>query len=440
MDENKIKKHFFALKEKDEDYLSILNIVGDAKLVLIGESTHGTEEFYQIRADITKHLIKEKGFNAIAIEGDWPDTHNINKFVRNDNDVQTSDEALSGFKRFPTWMWRNNVVKQFIEWLKEYNLKFCTEDQVGFYGLDLYSLNSSIEIILRILEKIDPKALIAAKQRYSCFNPFKEDLSGYGYATSFGMVPSCQEEVILQLLEINENSFKYLEENLLSQDEVLYLIQNARLVKNAERYYRSMFQSKSLSWNLRDMHMAETLDNLYVHLNKATGQEAKIIVWAHNSHIGDARNTEHAEENQWNLGQLVKEKHGNKAILIGSLTYSGTVTAASAWDGIAERKKVRHALNNSYENFFHQLMPKNFVTIFRNNNEIKNLLPSHFLERAIGVIYKPETERFSHYFYANIYNQFDALIYLDKTNALIPLETNAIWHQGEVYETFPSGL
>jgi erythromycin esterase-like protein len=307
---------------------------------------------------------------------------------------------------------------------------------VGIYGLDLYSLNASIEIIISYLEKVDQEAAIRAKKRYACFEDFKEELDSYGFSTILGIRKSCEEAVIEQLNELNQNSDLYLNDNCLAEDEFFNIQQNAWLVKNAEQYYRSMFSTSS--WNMRDSHMAATLDKLANYLGKKLGRPAKIIVWAHNSHIGDARATESAQEGQLNIGQLTREKYGNKVALIGLLTYSGTVTAASVWDGATERKFVRPALSNSYEHLFHHMNIPDFFLNIRDHNQ--HYLDKGLLERAIGVIYAPETERLSHYFYANLAKQFDAVIYLDNTTALKPLETTAIWHRGEVYETFPSGF
>lgn len=247
-----IKEYFKLLEDKPDDYDSILEISQGIEHVLIGESTHGTHEFYQIRADITKRLILEKNFNAIAIEGDWPDVYNINRYVRGDRSIKSAIDALSGFKRFPTWMWRNDVMVNFIEWLYQHNSNLPVNNRVGVYGLDLYNLNASIEAIIKYLEKKDKNAAARAKQRYSCFKHFKDNLQNYGYATMFGMTKSCEEPVIEQLLEFNENTNHYMKENGLAADEFFDIKQNACLVKNAEKYYRSIFASNSSSWNIRD--------------------------------------------------------------------------------------------------------------------------------------------------------------------------------------------
>ncbi len=428
------------LEGKSSNYDALLDITKDASYVLIGESTHGTHEFYQIRIDITKRLILEYSFNAIAIEADWPDAYNINRYIKGDGSILDSVDALAGFRRFPTWMWRNKVVMEFIDWLKDYNSKVVELKKVGFYGLDLYGLNNSVKEINKYLEKTDPEAAEVAKQRYSCFDDFKKELQYYGYATTFGLTKSCEEVVSEQLIDLNKKFHRYLKENGSAADEFFYIEQNALLVKNAEKYYRSMFDSRDASWNVRDMHMAETLGNLAKYLTKKLHYNAKIIVWAHNSHVGDARATESGSHGQLNLGQLVREKYDRKSVLIGFLTYSGTVTAASAWDDIAERRMIRPAIYNSYEYFLHNIGISDFFIIFRDMEEMASIIDNNLLERAIGVIYAPQTERTSHYFYANLPKQFDAVIYLDNTTAITPLETTAVWHKGEVFETFPSGL
>ena len=423
------------------DYDTLLTCTRDAQLVLIGESTHGTHEFYQIRAEITKRLICEQGFNAVAIEGDWPDTYRINRYVKNDPTVQTGIDAVSEFKRFPTWMWRNQVVIEFIEWLQGYNVKVAEPKKVGFYGIDLYSLNTSVKVVIEYLQHTDVNAAAKAKQRYACFNPFKEELQNYGYAALFGQAKICEEAVTDQLADLDKYADLFLKKsNKEAAEEFFNIKQNAYLIKNAEKYYRSMFSSNISSWNVRDTYMAETVDHLISHLTYRLQQPAKLIIWAHNSHIGDASATESGHQGQINIGQLIKQKYKSKAVLIGLLTHSGTVTAASQWDGVAERKIVRPALHNSYEHFFHHFPLPAFIMCFHHNQAIKKYVPSNLLQRAIGVIYLPQTERISHYFYTDLNQQFDIVIYIDHTMALTPLETTAVWHKGEVFETFPSGL
>jgi erythromycin esterase-like protein len=338
-------------------------------------------------------------------------------------------------------MWRNTVVVDFVEWLREYNASLPPNaSRVGFYGLDLYSLYTSIESVLSYLAKVDPEAAKRARYRYSCFEHFAEDTQAYGYAANFGITESCEKEVIDQLIELRRRAADYASrDGRVAQDEFFFAEQNARLILNAERYYRTMFRGRAESWNLRDTHMAETLDALVTHLN-AQGQAAKVAVWEHNSHLGDARATYMAEHGELNVGQLVRQRYGSEAALVGFTTYTGTVTAASDWDGPAERKRVRPALPNSYEASFHEIGTPNFVLPLNDSRQVAIALRDPRLERAIGVIYLPQTERQSHYFEARLSDQFDAAIHFDETHALEPLERCALWETGEPPETFPTGV
>jgi len=437
---NAVKDAAQRLSGSTNDYDSLLAFVANARLCLLGEATHGTHEFYRERAEITKRLIKERGFTAVAVEADWPDAFRVNRYVRGLSDDANANEALGGFKRFPTWMWRNTVVVDFVEWLRDYNASLpASAPKVGFYGLDLYSLYSSIEAVLSYLTTIDPEAAKRARYRYACFEHFSEDTQAYGYAATFGLTESCEREVIEQLVELRRRAADYASrDGRVAQDEFFFVEQNARLVLNAERYYRTMFQGRIESWNLRDCHMAETLEALIGHLN-AQGQTAKVAVWEHNSHLGDARATYMADYGELNVGQLVRERYANEAVLIGFTTYSGTVTAASDWDGPAERKRVRRALRDSYEDLFHQQALGNFLITLKDGPAARALRHPR-LERAIGVIYLPQTERQSHYFDARLSDQFDAVIHFDETQALEPLERKALWESGEPPETFPTGV
>jgi len=418
-----------------------MELIGDASLVLIGEASHGTHEFYRERAQITKRLIKEKGFTAVAVEADWPDAYRVNRYVQGIGSDADAVEALAGFKRFPAWMWRNADVLDFVGWLRTYNDDLpASAMKVGFYGLDLYSLHTPMAAVLDYLERIDPEAAQRARARYACFDHFGKDEQAYGYATGLGLSESCEDEVVSQLLELYQNSAEYAwRDGRFTADEHFYATQNARLVMNAERYYRSMFRGGISSWNLRDAHMVETLESLQTFL--ATQKpRPKIVVWEHNSHLGDARATRMGQEGEWNVGQLVRERHGDDAILIGFTTFEGTVTAASNWDGPAERKRVRPALKNSYEALFHKVNIPRFLLTFRGTDHAAAALREPLLERAIGVIYRPETERASHYFQARLSAQFDAVIHFDETRAVEPLEVTAEWKTGEVPETFPTGI
>ena len=422
-----------------DDFDSLLARVGDARFVLIGEASHGTHEFYRVRAEITKRLITEKGFTAVAAEADWPDAYRVNRYVRGGNEDADAVEALSAFVRFPQWMWRNADVLHFVGWLRAHNDGVSPNaPKAGFYGLDLYSLHASMEAVLRYLDSVDPSGARRARNRYACFDQFGEDPQLYGHATTSGYARSCEAEVVAQLVEMRRRASDYAKrDHGIAPDALFYAEQNARLVANAEEYYRAMFGSRASSWNLRDRHMADTLDALDAHLSQGH-ERAKIVVWAHNSHLGDARATEMGRSGELNLGQLVRERHGREAFLIGFSTFTGTVTAASDWDGPAERKQVRPALPGSYESLFHEMGGPNFLLDLGAGEDLALQRPK--LQRAIGVIYRPETERHSHYFHASLPRQFDALLHYDVTRAVEPLERNAVWIRGEAPETFPSAL
>lgn len=440
---NVIASSAHRLTGSAEDYDPLLELIGDARFVLIGEASHGTHEFYEERARITQRLIAEKGFTAVAVEADWPDAYRVNRYVRGLGEDTDSEKALAGFKRFPTWMWRNTEVVNFIEWLRRYNTTLAPQaSRIGFYGLDLYSLFTSISEVLRYLDHVDPEAARHARARYACFDHFQDDSERYGYATGFGLSASCKEAVIAQMRELNARAADYAKcDGPEASDAWFYTQQNARLVMNAEQYYRTMFGSRISSWNLRDNHMAGTLDALAQHLSLAANRApAKIVVWEHNSHVGDARATEVGQLGELTVGQLARERYGKQTILIGLTTYQGSVTAASDWDAPAERKRVRPALSDSYEEAFHHTGLDRFMLLFGGNTEVTRALSKHRLERAIGVVYRPETERQSHYFHACLPRQFDAILHVDETRAVEPLELSSPWTLGEAPETFPVGL
>ncbi len=419
----------------EHEYDRLLAMIGDARYVLIGEASHGTHEFYRERAAITKRLIAEKGFTAVAVEADWPDAYRVNRYVRGTDDAD-ADAALGGFKRFPTWMWRNTVVRDFVGWLRAHNAALPGgAAKAGFYGLDLYSLSASIEAVIGYLDRVDPEAARRARDRYGCLEGFGEDSQRYGYTASLDLSASCEEEVVNQLVELQRRADRYARlDGRVAEDEYFYAEQNARLARNAEEYYRTMFRGYVSSWNLRDRHMTDTLDALVAHLDRHGGR-TKVVIWAHNSHLGDARATQMGETGEFNVGQLVRERHGSEAALIGLTTHHGTVTAASDWDGPAERKRVRPGLRGSYEALFHELDTPRFLLPLR--GERATALRDRRLERAIGVIYRPETERQSHYFAARLAEQFDAVLHFDETRALEPLERTEGWAAGEPPETYP---
>jgi erythromycin esterase-like protein len=423
------------------DFDPLLSMVGSAQYVLIGEASHGTHEFYRIRAEITKRLIREHGFTAVAVEADWPDAYRVNRFVRAQGRDADATESLSGFLRFPQWMWRNADVLDFIGWLRAHNDSRSEEHhRVGFYGLDLYSMHTSMAAVLEYLDRVDPAAARRARSRYSCFEHFGEDPQTYGYAAAYDLAESCEGEVVEQLVELRRSAGEYaLRADHVEPDALFFAEQNARLVRNAERYYRAMFAGRDVSWNLRDEHMAGSLAALSTYLG---GQEIapRVVVWAHNSHLGDARATDAARRRELNLGQLVRTNLDANALLVGFTTYTGSVTAASDWGGDAERKTVRPAVAESYEAVMHDVAAPRFFLNLRGESEARDALMPPRLERAIGVIYRPETERVSHYFRAQLPRQFDALLHYDVTRAVEPLEKSGEWVRGELPETYPSAL
>jgi erythromycin esterase-like protein/predicted phosphoribosyltransferase len=416
------------------DYDALFERAARARFVLIGEASHGTEEFYRERAAITRRLIAEAGFTAVAVEADWPDAYRVSRFVRGASDDESADEALEDFRRFPVWMWRNREVEAFVAQLRELNDALPPgRPKAGFYGLDLYSLHTSMEAVVAYLDDIDPEAAQRARERYACFDQFGRDPQVYAYEAGIAGAEPCEQQAVEQLLELREARARAAGGNgQIDPDEHFFAEQNARLVVNAEEYYRSMFRGGVESWNLRDRHMAETLDALAGHLSRG-GAPAKIVVWAHNSHLGDERATELAQAGQLNLGQLARERYGDDAMLVGFTTYEGTVTAASDWGRPPERKRVRRALPGSWEELFHE---RDLGRFWLDPHD----LPGRRLERAIGVVYRPETERISHYFNARLADQFDAVIHIDETHALEPLERTSEWEAGELPETYPWGV
>ena len=430
------------LEGKAGDYDELLELIGASRFVLLGEASHGTHEFYAERAEVTKRVIEEKNFTAVAVEADWPDAYRVNRYVRGESEDADAREALGGFERFPTWMWRNTVVVEFVEWLRAYNDALPVgATKVGFYGLDLYSLYTSIEAVLVYLERVDPEAARRARARYSCFEHFGEDAQSYAYAAAYGAAESCEPGVVEQLVELRRRASELANrDGRVARDEFFYAEQNARLVKNAEEYYRSMFRGRVASWNMRDRHMAETLDALVAHLG-SEGRAAKVAVWEHNSHLGDARATEMGEGGEWNVGQLVRERYARDCFLVGFTTHRGTVTASHDWDEPGRRTRVREALADSYEALFHEARPERFMLNLREEGAARELLRRPRLERAIGVIYRPETERLSHYFHARLAEQFDAVLHFDETRAVGPLEPSIHWESGEEPpETYPTGI
>lgn len=421
------------------NYDPLIDLVGDCQFVLLGEASHGTHEFYKARSEITKRLVTEKHFNVLALEADWPDVLRVHRYIRGQSRDASALEALEDFHRFPTWMWRNADFLDLIGWLRNFN-EHRKGSKVGIYGLDLYSLQSSINAVVRYLQKIDPKFADEARQRYSCFEDFGNDPQSYGMTASLHASLSCEDEVVAQLVDLQKHAADFLKrDGRIAEDEFFFAEQNARVAANAEKYYRAMYRGRPNTWNLRDSHMADTLDALMKHLSEQ-GDYPKAVVWAHNSHLGDARWTDMGQRGEHNIGQLVRERHGKNATLVGFTTYTGTVTAARNWDEPAQRRHVRPGMKGSCELMFHELEIPRFLMIPREDQEVYDYLSEPLLQRAIGVIYRPETERYSHYFSVKLAQQFDAIIHFDETRAVEPLDRDSGWEQGELPDTYPSAL
>jgi erythromycin esterase-like protein len=415
------------LDGNSKDYDALLEMVRGRDLVLLGEATHGTAEFYRMRAEITLRLIGECGFDTVAIEGDWPDVWRINRFVQG---VSADDaaSALDDFERFPMWMWRNGEMRDFIAALREVNAARPRRQRAGVYGLDLYSLYRSADAVIRYLDAVDPHEAALARERYAALDHVREP-QAYGYAAALGARPAARAGAVRQLLQLRSDEFEYLSrDGIDALDAQFFAEQNAHVVVNAEAYYRGMFSSRLNTWNLRDAHMANTLFAL-ARYRVRRGGTGKVVVWAHNSHLGDARATESRLRGEWNLGQIVRESAQHRALLVGFTTCTGHVSAASHWDGEVEQKWVRPALPGSWEHLFHTTGYDRFFLPLR--DDVSHTLDEPMLERAIGVLYLPQTERQSHYFEAALTSQFDALFHLDETRALEPLEPAAGWHRRE---------
>ena len=400
------------------DYDALLEAIGDRPLVLLGEATHGTREFYRMRAEITLRLIREKAFDAVAVEADWPDAYRLNRYVRGEGGDDAED-AFDDFQRFPTWMWRNEEVLRFIRQLRRINASRPPEGRVGFYGLDMYSLYRSSEAVIAYLEDVDQEQAERAREQYATLDHVR-DAQRYGYEAASGMRPDARAVVHERLNELLRHAPAYLELDGRPAAEAFFFAErNAHVVKSAEAYYRAMFGGRAESWNLRDRHMVDTLFALQAYQRRQE-RPGRIVVWAHNSHLGDARATEMSRAGECNVGQLVRESVGKEqAFLVGFTTSTGTVTAAHDWGGAAESRKIRMALPESYEGLFRQSRLERFYLPLC--GKAGEVLKAPMLERAIGVLYRPETEYQSHYFIATLPEQFDAVFHLDETSAVEPM-------------------
>lgn len=429
-----IREEAISFSDITECNLSgLLDRVQDSRVVLIGEATHGTSEFYAMRAHITKALIEQKGFTIVAIEGDWPDAFHINEFLHGRMPIER--EEFIPFHRFPLWMWRNLETAHFLSWLRGFNAQSSDKERrVHFAGLDIYSLYCSMEAVLTTLKRINPEVANKVRDEYGCLSPWKGEPSAYGRDVLSGIHEDCEQEVLSVLRELLHQRVD-MSVGADGDSELMDVIQNARVVVHAEEYYRTMYFSSTSSWNLRDQHMFDTL----LQLLDMHGGDSRAIVWAHNSHIGDASATEMSRRGELNIGQLCREQFREKAYHIGFGLNGGVVAAASRWGGAMERKEVRPALEASYEGLCHRSQVPAFLLPLRHpaREELREELLDPRLERAIGVIYRPESERVSHYFQAILPKQFDEYIWFDTTKPVVPLPP--IVPHGPP-DTFPFGL
>ena len=429
-----IRAHAHPL-EGPEDLDPLMERIGDARYVLLGEASHGTAEYYTWRTRISQRLIQEKGFSFIGVEGDWPHCYRVNRYVKGAPDAgRSAYDVLHAFDRWPTWMWANREIVELAEWLRQHNDGLAPDRRAGFYGLDVYSLWDSMEAVIKYLERVDPEAAHAARQAYSCFDPYGEDVQEYARATLY-IPDACADEAIAMLTELYQKAPEYQEEG---REAFFNAEQNALVAKNAERYYRTMVRGGSYSWNVRDTHMVETLERLM----QFHGPQAKAIVWEHNTHIGDARATDMARAGMVNVGQLVREQHSDEdVVLVGFGSHRGSVIAANAWGAPMERMPVPPAREGSYEDLMHQAgqagAPRDQLLLLRDVAE-DALWHEPRGHRAIGVVYHPQSER-GNYVPTVLPRRYDAFLYIDETAALHPLHLEPR-EDHEPPETFPSGV
>lgn len=421
-----------------EDLDPLMDAIGEARYVLLGEATHGTADFYACRADISKRLIEEKGFSFVAVEGDWPDCYRVNRYVHWMDSDERAEDVLHAFERWPTWMWANRQVVEFVEWLRDHNRSLGNHRRAGFYGLDVYSLWESMAAVVEYLDRLDPGAARAARHAYGCFDPYREDVHAYARATA--LVPtSCENEAVAMLRALRVNAAAYAEDG---RGGYFDAEQNALITRNAERYYRTMIRGGPTSWNVRDHHMSETLDRLMSH----HGPGAKAVVWEHNTHVGDARFTDMARHGMVNVGQLVREMHGERpnerdgVVLVGFGTHRGTVIAGPEWGETMERMRVPVGRDGSLEDLMHHAVKGNGLFIFdgSDNGGIGGL-DQALDHRAIGVVYDPNAERLGNYVRTIVPKRYDAFVFIDESRAVDPLHMPVVV-DGEMPETYPTGM
>jgi erythromycin esterase len=428
---NSIKQRGYPLQSKAA-LQPLFNHIGDARIVMLGEASHGTHEYYTWRTHISKRLIEEKGFNFIAVEGDWPDCYRLNRFVKGyDADNKSAFKALHAFNRWPTWMWANWEIVALADWLQKHNAGLPSNKKTGFYGLDVYSLWESMESIMQYLGKTDLGALKIAEEAFRCFEPYKKE-EGQSYARASQFVPElCENEVVHLLKEIQQKLLQYNTdyENVFSAE------QNALVAVNAEKYYRAMIKGGAHSWNVRDRHMADTLERLL----KFHGEDSKAVVWAHNTHIGDARATDMVDEGMFNIGEVARIQHHDKGVvLVGFGSYKGTVTAGRSWGAKMESIQMPEARRGSWEYFLHKAGKENKLLLMNDFMEIDEFMEHHIGHRAVGVVYNPLYEQYGNYVPTILPLRYDAFLYLDETSALHPLHIQPDGDQ--LPETYPFGV
>ena len=406
----------------DEDYDDLMALVADHQFVLLGESTHGTREFYRERARLTRRLIEEKGFTVVVLEADWPDSYDVNDFIHGRGPA-TATDALATFTRFPRWMWANQQMAELLEWMRAFNrTERGVANPVGLYGMDLYSVEESMDDVVAFLRDSDPAAAARAAERYRCLAPYRDAMDRYAVDVASGRKRSCADAVLAQFEELGGRLADAGAGGRPGDDQLVSAWQNARVAVNGEAYHRSALAGGVASWNRRDLHMADTIDAVSRHLNQGAARPAKVVVWAHNSHLGDARATERAERGELNVGQLMRQRHDGRSVLIGFTTYAGTVRAASSWGEEGRERVLKPARPDSFAALFHHLGIPAFSLRLRNAAETLPSLQPRRLERFVGVIYAPQTERQSHYFETDLARQYDAVVHVDHTSAVAPLE------------------
>jgi len=426
-----VKQWAYPLKHK-QDLKTLFDRIGDARIVMLGEASHGTHEYYTWRTHISKRLIEEKGFNFIAVEGDWPDCYRLNRFVKGyDTGYKNAFDVLHTFNRWPTWMWANWEVVALADWMKKHNNGLPANKKVGFYGLDVYSLWESMDSIMKYLEKTDKAALKVAQEAYHCFEPYRKD-EGQSYARASQFVPEiCEREVVHLLKEIRQKLPTYNSD----YENVFNAEQNALVAVNAERYYRAMIQGGPHSWNIRDRHMADTMERLL----DFHGENSKVIVWEHNTHIGDARATDMADEGMYNIGELARmQHHDNGVYLVGFGSYKGTVMAGNSWGSKMQSMPLPEASRGSWEYILHKAGADDKLLLMDDfmNNDI--FMENHIGHRAVGVVYNPQYEQYGNYVPTTLPLRYDAFIFLDETKALHPLHIEPDGKQ--IPETYPFGV